>query len=359
MRVLTLNRGRSRLNLSIEPILEQRGVEFHHIALDEVQRPSGSKISQKLQSYFSRQAIGSIRAAVDEFRPDLVHVMAGRSTALLAVQALRSRPDIPIVLYHGAIGGLNVASPIEWATYFNSRIAKIAVPSHALVNNWLGRPLLGKLIGADRLSVLPHPVEVPERLDNAERAKLRAAFGLKPDDIVIGSVCSIRPVKNLEFLARVVRDIGSPYKLLIIGGGGAGEIEALEEIGGDSIDVAGFRPGAAKLMPIFDIYATPTRPAGESFGLAPAEAMAAGVPVLTMNYGGTAEIVEHGASGFSLTADPADWAASIVQLQDPDVRRRMGEAARERIQQRFSPEIIADVCEELYRLVSARNAVHT
>lgn len=358
MRVLTLNRGRSRINLSIEPILEKRGVEFRHVALDEVERPSGGKTAQKVQSYFSRAAIQHVRQAIEEVRPDLVHVMAGRSTALLAVQAMRSRPDIPIVLYHGAIGGLNVFSPIEWATYFNTRIAKIAVPSHALVNNWLGRPLLGRLIGADRLSVLPHPVEVPEGLGDAERAKLRAAFGLTPHDIVIGSVCSIRPVKNLEFLARVVRDLGAPYKLLIIGGGDAGEIEALEQIGGDSIDVAGFRPGAAKLMPIFDIYATPTRPAGESFGLAPAEAMAAGVPVLTMNFGGTAEIVEHGVSGFSLAADPADWAAAIAQLQDPDVRHRMGEAARERIEQRFSPEVIADVCEDLYRLVASQSSKH-
>lgn len=350
MRVLTISRGRSRINLSIEPILERRGVEFLHVALDEVEPARSGKAARKIQSYFSRAAIGHIRESAERFRPDLVHVMAGRSTAFLAVQALSGQRDIPIVLYHGAIGGLNAISPVEWATYFNKRIGRIAVPSHALVNNWLGRPLLKRLIGAERLFVLPHPVAAPLRMDDAERGKLRAAFGLQPQDLVVGSVCSIRPVKNLAFLARVVRDLGAPYKLLIIGGGAAGEVDALEEIDRDRIRVTGFRPGAAKLMPIFDVYATPTRSPGESFGLAPAEAMAAGVPVLTMNFGGTAEIVEHGVSGFALPANAADWAAALLQLRNPELRRRMEEAARERITRRFSPEVVADACEELYRL---------
>ncbi|HLI07674.1 MAG TPA: glycosyltransferase [Ktedonobacteraceae bacterium] len=78
----------------------------------------------------------------------------------------------------------------------------------------------------------------------------------------------------------------------------------------------------------------------EPFGLVIAEGMARGLPVITSNIGGPAEIVTHGVDG--LLTEPGDVqavAASIVQLADnPGLRARLAQAARATVQERFMIE---------------------
>jgi glycogen synthase len=78
----------------------------------------------------------------------------------------------------------------------------------------------------------------------------------------------------------------------------------------------------------------------EPFGLVVAEAMARGLPVITSNIGGPAEIVTPGVDG--LLTEPGDVqavAASIAQLADnPDLRARLAQAARATVQERFMIE---------------------
>lgn len=68
------------------------------------------------------------------------------------------------------------------------------------------------------------------------------------------------------------------------------------------------------------------------------EAMAAGLPVVATDVGGTAEVVEHGMTG--LLIPPRDAAALThaigTLLKHPEQRRLMGQAGRRRIQQQFS-----------------------
>jgi glycosyltransferase involved in cell wall biosynthesis len=149
----------------------------------------------------------------------------------------------------------------------------------------------------------------------------------------------------------VVREVGGNAVLAVVGNqGDSTEVRRIRAAGDDRVRLIGPVPDARTIMGAFDVYVTPTRRPGESFGIAPAEAMAQGVPVVTMNVGGTAEIVEHGVSGFALPAVAADWRHTIRMLQsDPARLARYGAAARDRIKTRFSPEAIADDCLDLYR----------
>lgn len=66
----------------------------------------------------------------------------------------------------------------------------------------------------------------------------------------------------------------------------------------------------------------------DSFGFAPLEGMACGLPVITTEYAGASELIGDGVSG--MLVDPAadeDVARAIRALQDDDLRARMGRAA--------------------------------
>lgn len=82
----------------------------------------------------------------------------------------------------------------------------------------------------------------------------------------------------------------------------------------------------------------------ESFCISCVEAMAFGIPVVATTAGGLPEIVEDGVTGILVPpGDPQALAEAILRLLgDPDLRRRMGEASRERVNAKFSTEHVAD-----------------
>ncbi len=78
----------------------------------------------------------------------------------------------------------------------------------------------------------------------------------------------------------------------------------------------------------------------EGFGLTPAEAQAAGKPVVAFKTCALPEVVEDGVTGFLVPAqDSVALAGAIVRLlRDAGLRRKMGQKARTRVEQMFSWE---------------------
>jgi glycogen(starch) synthase len=94
----------------------------------------------------------------------------------------------------------------------------------------------------------------------------------------------------------------------------------------------------------------------ENFPYALLEAMACGVPAIGTLTGGLPELIEDGVSG--LIVPPADATALTGALcrllQDSQLRQRMGRAARQRVEERFSVEAVVPRMLDLYRCVRER-----
>ena len=80
------------------------------------------------------------------------------------------------------------------------------------------------------------------------------------------------------------------------------------------------------------------------------EAMAAGVPVVATNTGGTSEVVVHGETGFLTHVGRPDEAAECIArlLLSPDLSSRMSLSARRRVESVFSIERMMSTLEEIY-----------
>jgi glycosyltransferase involved in cell wall biosynthesis len=92
-------------------------------------------------------------------------------------------------------------------------------------------------------------------------------------------------------------------------------------------------------------------PAPELLGLAALESMACGTPVIATDVASLPEVVEDGVTGFLVPPnDPGALREKIQLLQgDPDLARRMGEAASRRVQELFTWEAVAERCLQAYR----------
>ncbi|MFI5005215.1 MAG: glycosyltransferase, partial [Solirubrobacterales bacterium] len=123
----------------------------------------------------------------------------------------------------------------------------------------------------------------------------------------------------------------------VVGNGGtAGEEEGVRFVGHvDDARLAELRAGASLAL-------VPSRSA-ETFGLAAAEAMAAGLPVAASRVGALPELV--GEEGLARPGDAGALAAAIERLRaDP----RAGERAFERVRTLCAPEVVAGKLAEVY-----------
>lgn len=110
---------------------------------------------------------------------------------------------------------------------------------------------------------------------------------------------------------------------------------------------------AASDKRLIDLYATAsgfvlpsvadfnrTPPTGEGFGLVYAEAGAFGVPAIASSAaGGAGDIVIEGETGLTVPPDDREALAAAMQclLDEPEVRDRLGQAARKRVFERHTP----------------------
>lgn len=86
------------------------------------------------------------------------------------------------------------------------------------------------------------------------------------------------------------------------------------------------------------------------------QAMAAGCAVVVTGVPPMSDVVTHGVSGLTVPPrDPRGLAAAIVELAgDPDLRCRLGSAARRVVEHDFRPDVVVASLESLYHEVLGR-----
>jgi glycosyltransferase involved in cell wall biosynthesis len=94
-------------------------------------------------------------------------------------------------------------------------------------------------------------------------------------------------------------------------------------------------PGLRQLYAEANVFALPTR--GDCYSIASVEAMAAGLPVILSEIGGTGDILRHGETGFVIRpGDGRELASHLDTLvSEPALRRQMGLAARHDAEERY------------------------
>lgn len=138
--------------------------------------------------------------------------------------------------------------------------------------------------------------------------------------------------KNLDLLADAYRKLHAefPEARLIFVGDGPYRAELEEKLEGLPTVFTGFlaAPDVASALASADAKIFPSTT--DTWGNAPLEAQAAGLPVVVSDKGGPQELMEPDVTGFRVKGGDTDALLDAMrELMDPEVRLRMGSAARE------------------------------
>lgn len=204
-------------------------------------------------------------------------------------------------------------------------------------------------------AVVVNGIDVDEL--NARPASTRAQLGLTDGDQVVGCVARLDPVKNhgalVDALA-LVRERHPKVALLLVGEGP--EKARIEQRAADRNVRVVFCPGAVawKTNPYSscDLYATSS--SKEGLPLAPLEAMAFERAVVATDVPGHQDVVDETTGVLVPREDDAALANAIESLlDDPERRRRMGQAGRRRVLEKFTVRTMVAETAAVYRAAAA------
>lgn len=184
--------------------------------------------------------------------------------------------------------------------------------------------------------------------------------------VVIGTVGRMQEVKDqLTLVHAFLRMIDAipngreRLRLVMIGDGPLRKkaAELLEQAGASDLAwLPGARNDVAQLLRALDVFVLPSLAEGISNTIL--EAMASGLPVVATRVGGNAELVKEGETGMlAPPGEPAALAEVLRQyVDDADLRRRHGGAARARTERKFSLDAMVHRYMAVYDELSRRKA---
>lgn len=192
----------------------------------------------------------------------------------------------------------------------------------------------------------------------------RRQMNIHPDDFVIGFVGRIDQVKNLPglfqafYLAREkMSRISTAQRLCLLLVGDGLEMANLKELAAqlkikEQVSFLGMRGDIAFCLSAMDVYAQPSFYEGHSNTIL--EAMAAGLPVISTDVGGTPEIITHNQSGLLFQPDDYEgMSQAILQLLEDETKRNaLAKAGKQTVQERFSVETMVKAYVDLFEKLS-------
>jgi glycosyltransferase involved in cell wall biosynthesis len=219
--------------------------------------------------------------------------------------------------------------------------------THGIVANAEAvRAAVSALEGVDpvKITVIPNAVDGERyRPGNADRAVL----GL-PEEILIGCVANLRPVKGVDLLVEAFGRAfpGVPgVRLVLVGEGG--EMEALRRRAAglgvsDRVVFLGRRDDVPEILRALDVAILPSRSEGSSNAVL--EYLASGLPVAAADVGGNRELLEDGELGILVPPEdvPALAGALRALVEDAGLRRRLAARGRRAVEGRYAVEPVVE-----------------
>jgi glycosyltransferase involved in cell wall biosynthesis len=292
-----------------------------------------------------------LRACMQTYRFQLIHTHLPNDHLLVAGGVALGKLRVPVI--RTVYDGLELPPTPRNRLLINHATDRLITVSQASKRS-ISRDFT---LPPDRIHAICPGVDVNYFTPQIDGRAARERFGIAGDDPVVGIVARVQRHRRFEVLlqalSRVVKELPR-LKALLIGRGTHIEevaVNPVRQLGlANNVILAGYHlEGYRELLAALDIKIFLV-PGSDGSCRAVREAMAMGKPVIAANRGMLPELVEDGVSGLVVDDTPETLAQVIVRLaKDVQLRRKMGEAARQRICREYSLDVQLEKVEGVYR----------
>jgi glycosyltransferase involved in cell wall biosynthesis len=364
--LVQLGAGLARLGLEVETAMSDHprmdGLDQACSAFGKVDRVSYRNTYDRMLrsggAVLARPTIARASAFFRAAKPDLIHVNKqniedGLDLLLAAKQA--GIPTVATIHIARSMTDLNARGGFlrDWVA---NRVLRRSPAHFVTVAHHCSRQLLTSCPGLDpsRVHAVWNGVGFAPA---ADRQAIRAEWGCRPSDLVLGCVARLEQQKDPLFALELLRQLPENIKLVWVGDGRMREefkLATHQHGLGARVHLEGWRSDARQRLAGFDVFLLPSE--FEGFPFAILEAMAAALPCVVSEVDGNGEAVVDGETGFLCKArDLAQWLARLgLLLGDSEMRQRMGLQGLDRMRKHFSLEAMARGTAEVYASVLGR-----
>jgi glycosyltransferase involved in cell wall biosynthesis len=302
------------------------------------------------------RALFSLAQRFRKTRPDIVHTHSGKAGLVGRLAARMARVPCVIHTIHGPSFGDFQGRGANFLFKNAERLAGRFTHHFIVVANAMRDQYLRAGIGSPELySRVFSGFNLKPYLEARNDLNLRAKYGIRPEDVVIGKIARLFYLKGHDDLFAVApRLIESEprLKFLLVGDGILrGEFEEkLSSLGiRDHFVFTGLVPPSQipALTGIMDSLIHLSRREGLPRALP--QALAAGKPVVAFDCDGAREVCISGETGFLIPPGDLGQLSSSLRalLKEGDLRCRLGSQGRDFVKERFSEEKMVS---DIYRL---------
>jgi glycosyltransferase involved in cell wall biosynthesis len=311
-------------------------------------------------------AYKQIKKIIEEFKPDIVHTHAAKSGTLGRLAAHNA--GVPIILhtFHGHVFH-SYFNPIKTKVFLNierylaNRSSKIIAISQKQKEELCYEYNIAK---EEKFSVVPLGFDLDRFFENNEQKRklFREKHGLLDDDIAIGIIGRLVPVKNHSLFLKAIKEAkgqAKSIKAIIIGDGELrNEIEEeVKALGltfsttkAEGVDVlfTSWIKQIDEALPGLDVVALTSHNEGTPVSLI--EAQAAGVPIVSTRVGGIEDIViENTTALLSPPNDHLALAQNMVALSNSkQLRENLSLKGKDFVKEKFSYTRLVEDVRKLY-----------
>lgn len=371
--------GIERHSVRLATSLSERGIDITYICSPGtfVERHSMSK-GLRTESLTSRnsgdpKAIYQLASHIEELNADIVHVHSRRDyvPAVLAVYLARSRRRkgrSPRLIIHSHLDKPLGSPPGLSRRLFTSAADIVIAVSQAVKKRLLDEHNLAPSFVRLLYNGIDPELFYAAGTKSAQECRdiIRRDWCIPNDALVIGMVGRLNAKGQEEFLIKAASLLRRKQNLWVVMIGPEGETGDMDRLREKSVAegitsrviMTGAREDIPILLTAVDLLVH--MPRSESFGLALVEAMASGIPTITVDVGGCSEIVVNNETGVIINPENQSELTDalnklLVNDGAAELRKMYGEAGRKRALKDFSLDTqVHQLCNWYHQLIIHR-----
>ncbi len=355
--VYDLTKAFQKLNIKtticcLDGLLGELGEQLKKIGIDIVvlnRRPG-----------FDLKLIFALARLIKELNPDIIHAHQYTPYFYGVTASILAKKKETIFSEHGRLypDKLRIKRVIYNRLILLPYTKRITVDSNHLKNALVHY----EKIPSNRIKILPNGIKLEpfSSITPENRLVKRNELGIKDDEFAIGMIARLDPIKDHNTLIRAFKIVCENYsniKLFLAGKGPLyNDIKALIDSLGlsEKAILLGYYEDLYGLLNALDLYILSSHL--ESAPLGVMEAMAAELPVIATNAGGTGEIIVDGKDGYLVPPrDSKKMAEAIIRvINNPKEAKEVAKRGKEKIYNYYSFDRMVQDYKNLYLELVAR-----